>query len=334
MLMFDKIIGFVMSSILKKSIAYRSRTRIRFKNGSWIIALPCGLRGYSIRGHSAHLAILDEAAFIPGEVIMKVVLPMVSATDGSVWMISTPYDRNHVFYRCFMNTGEWSVYHLPSSVNPFIKPEFLEEQKELIGEERFMIEYEALFIDDSKAYFPMTLIRPCIKDYELKLEGSDNFGGYDPGGRESYAAFVLVKRFDQKLKVCYLHQEKGRSYTDFNAEIADFKQNTEKMLVDQTGLGAPILEHLKELGLNVEGAVLTDRQKEELFTNMKILFEQHKIIIPHNLDLINSLNCVEYERTRVGGYRFTHRNGTYDDLAHALALACYAAKESGILIRV
>ncbi|MBI2184290.1 MAG: hypothetical protein HYU39_04940 [Thaumarchaeota archaeon] len=29
---------------------------------------------------------------------------------------------------------------------------------------------------------------------------------------------------------------------------------------------------------------------------------------------------------RTGGFRFTHRQGTHDDLAYALALACRAAK--------
>jgi hypothetical protein len=54
MLMFDKILDFILASPLRKSVKYRSRTRIRFSNGSWIIALPCGRFGHSLRGFTAH----------------------------------------------------------------------------------------------------------------------------------------------------------------------------------------------------------------------------------------------------------------------------------------
>lgn len=41
-------------------------------------------------------------------------------------------------------------------------------------------------------------------------------------------------------------------------------------------------------------------------------------------------NAIEFERTRTGDFRFYKRNGTYDDLGYALALACFEAKQSGL----
>lgn len=140
MLMFEKIVQFIDNSVLRKSVSYRSRTRLKLSNGSWIIALPSGHNGSNLRGFKADLIVLDEAAFIKEEIIAGVAFPMLSTTDGYCWMLSTPWDKDHIFYRAFTDQS-WSVYHLPASVNPLVSRKFLDEQKELIGNERYAREY-------------------------------------------------------------------------------------------------------------------------------------------------------------------------------------------------
>ncbi|MDG6907603.1 MAG: terminase family protein, partial [Nitrososphaerota archaeon] len=98
-------------------------------------ALPCG-KGRSIRGETAHFVIMDEASFIPEDVIAGAILPMLATTDGTAIMLSTPFDRDHIFYRAFTSPG-WSRYSYPTSVNKSVSQEFLNEQRELIGEKRF-----------------------------------------------------------------------------------------------------------------------------------------------------------------------------------------------------
>ena len=336
MLMFDKIIAFVDSSELANAVRHRTRTKVVFTNGSSITALPCGNDGGTLRGFTADVIILDEASFMPEQVITNVVMPMIATTKGYCWMLSTPWNKEHVFYRVF-NDARWSKYHLPSSVNPLIDKEFLDEQREMIGEERFAMEYLAQFIDDSRSYFPVSLIRQCVSDDRSpELEG-ELFAGYDPGGKESYAALVVVRRMDDKLYMVYKKAEKGKPYTQFNVEIAELNgKHRFKLMVDQTGLGNPIVEHLKELGIDVEGITLTDRTKEELLSNLRILMEQRKLWLPYDIELHNSINAIEFERTRTGSFKFYKRNGTYDDLGYALALACFAAKREvkGVIIKV
>jgi len=332
--MFDKIIDFVMGSpLLKKSVIYKSRTQLKFSNISKIIALPCGPEGKTLRGHTANLIIIDEAAFVPEVVIANVVMPMIAATDGYLWLLSTPWNKDHIFYKCWTNP-KWVKFHIPTSANPLVSKEFLEEQRELVGEERFKIEYEAEFIDDQKAFFPMELLRRAVAKSGLnKIHFEPEEGmiiGYDPGGKDSYAAAVGVKLKAGKFHVLWTWLDKGRSYTDVNVTLAEFckRFKANRMVVDMTGLGNPIVEHLRELGIPVEGITLTDKIKQELLFNVKILLEQGKLILPDDLTLLAHLNCIEYERTRTGGYRFTHRPGTYDDLAYALALALWGAKEA------
>ncbi|MEM3708835.1 MAG: phage terminase large subunit [Nitrososphaerales archaeon] len=327
MLMFDKILDFIEGSPIRKSLTYRSRTRLRFSNGSWIIALPAGRYGSTLRGHTAHLIILDEAAFIYEEVISNAVLPQISTTDGSVWMLSTPWSKDHIFYRAF-TSPEWSKYHLPSSINPLIKKEFLEEQRKLIGDRRYRLEYEAEFVEDENSFFPMGLIQSCLSDYEPRIsERGENYLGFDFGGREDLNAIVSVERKD-KLIVQYCKAWMQDDYTGATLQVYDhYKLYSHKIVcLEEIGAGIPIVEHLKELSVPTLSVKSYDIQ--EVMLNLRALMERKEVSISHNFtDLIASLNCIEFQRNRAGGYTFSHKYGAHDDLGRALALACWAAKQ-------
>ncbi|HZW58269.1 MAG TPA: terminase family protein [Nitrososphaerales archaeon] len=362
MLMFDKIIELTDSSkLVKRAVVYQSRTRMKFTNGSWIIALPCGRTGSTLRGFTAHQIIIDETAFVPEQVITEVVLPMLATTSGTAILLSTPYDRDHIFFKVF-NSGFWSRYQLPSSCNPLIKPEFLEEQKELVGEERFRREYLAEFVEDEKAYFPMALLRSCVHvcpadgsfcAFCAAFGGTEApsgllYGGYDPGGSIDPAAFVevsvpkgtprerapirclLYRKYLRKEKKVEQEEEQDENlYTRFTVQISDLhnseKWKMQRMLVDTQGIGKPIVEHCKSLKLPAEGLPMTLRNKETVLSHLRMKLEQKLIELPNDLELLANLNCIQAERTRSGGYVFGHPRGTHDDLAYALALAVYAA---------
>ena len=335
MLIFEKVSGFVDRSILRYSVAKKTRTRLVFENGGRIIALPCG-RGDTLRGYTADLVILDEAAFMPEHVIANVVLPMIAAKNGYCWILSTPWDRGHIFYRIWIDeSGAWTKYHWPSRLNPLISRDFLREQLDLIGEERFSVEYEARFLDEESSFFPMKLLRKVVEDYEPKLEPGAIYG-YDPGGRESLAALVGVKYDSRRGKwyLTYWRAEKNASYSDFNALIRSLHEaaSMERIVVDETGLGGPIVEELRGLGLPAVGVKLTERVKEEMFGRLKLMLEKGELALPNDPQLLSHLNCIQYERNRAGGFRFTRRAGAHDDLAYALALALYYQPSRGFLL--
>ncbi|MHB8603386.1 MAG: phage terminase large subunit [Nitrosotalea sp.] len=357
MLMFDKILNKIEASYLvKKYVTYRSRTRVKLQNGSWIIALPCGRTGATLRGFTAHQLIFDEAAFIPEEVISEVALPMLATTSGNAIMLSTPLDKSHIFYKAF-TSSTWSKYHFPSSINPKISKDFLDEMLALNGQQAFDQEYMAEFVEDQKSYFPMTLLRTCVHACEaskceycqILSEQSQNprifatlasehrkfFAGQDPGGKQDPAALVVVEKMaDETLRVVltktYLANPKEKDenlYTRFMVETNDIHQvlHFQKLILDSTGLGNPIIEHAKDLKLPAEGLQLTIKSKEQILSNIRLLLENKKIILPDDMTLLMNLNCIEAERTMAGRFSFSHPQGSHDDLAYALALACWAA---------
>lgn len=362
MMMFDGILDYLdQNGLIVESVVRKTRTQLHFTNGSKIIALPCGRRGRTLRGATAHFVIVDEAAFVPEEVILEVLLPMLSTTNGTIIMMSTPLDRSHFFYKAY-NSPRWSRYHFKTSDNPLVTNEFLDRQREFLGERRFAQEHLAEFVDEEDTYFSMKLLRSClhvcdrsedctycgINSGRIKPTGA-LFAGYDPGGLVDPAALVVVQRnatsggkktFRVVFKKTFYAEAKNSSepvYTKFNVEVAGYHKalHFTALIVDSTGIGRPIVEHCLELGLPVQGMVLGSKFQEEIFSNLKILLEERQIELPDDLELISSLNCITVSRNRLGSYVFDHPKGSHDDLAYALALAVWrAGKGEPVIIKV
>lgn len=355
MLMFDKISKFVEGSgILQTCVVNRTRTKLEFTNKSLIVALPCGRDGYSLRGHTAHQIIIDEAAFVPEEVITKVATPMIATTDGTMIMLSTPLDRSHFFYKAF-TSPDWSKYQFKTSDSPLVPKEFLERQRLEIGEKQFNQEYNAEFVDQDSTYFSNELIRSCIHvcastscSYcdilsDTRKTSGALFAGYDPGGMSDPAALVVIERvMDEESKSMsyrvvlsrtFLAAKEGKDdlnlYTKISAQVAELHKSMhfKKLLVDSTGLGSPIVETCKSLGLPAEGFKFSQQSKQELLSNLLLAFEKKRVVIPEDLNLISNLNCVTAQKNAFSGaLSFGHPKGTHDDLACALALAAWAAR--------
>ena len=129
MIMFSVIERFIMKHpVLRRSVSKSTRTLIELKNGSRIVALPCGPSGASLRGYTADLVVMDEAAFMPEDVIASVIFPMLATTDGTAIMLSTPWGRDHIFYRSYKSPDYWSQ-HVRAEDCPLIPKEFLEEHR-------------------------------------------------------------------------------------------------------------------------------------------------------------------------------------------------------------
>ena len=334
MIMFDRILGFIYGgSILPKGVARRTRTVIQLLNGSRIIALPCSEN--LLRGYTAHLVICDEAAFMPEEVIIQVVFPMLSTTNGSAVFLSTPWGRDHFFYRAFMDPN-YSVHHVKSTECPLIKPEFVEEQRRNMSDEAFRMEYLAEFVEAASCFFSQDLIRGCVEaelEFIIGLEDSvprgEYYAGVDFGKLEDCSVIVVLRREGDLLRLVYLYEfSLGTPYSNVIGHLvrADQKFQFRRVFVDQTGVGEPVLEELKAQGIrNVEGLTFTVKTKEELLTCLKLAMEQKRLKMPYHRRLCEQINEQQYEYSKSGHLTFGHPAGSHDDMLWSLALSCYAA---------
>jgi len=340
MIMFDRIASFVYSSAyLRNKVVRATRTLIHFENGSRIIALPCSEN--LLRGYTAHMCILDEASWVPEEVITQIIFPMLSTTDGYAIFLSTPWDKNHFFYRAFVNPG-YKVHKVKSEECPLIKKEFLEEMKQNMTREAYLMEYEAEFVEALNSYFPQDIIRRCVElaqklgaelygSLEAPFPSGDYYAGVDFGKLQDYSVLSVLKREGDIIKLVYMYQFPLETpYTQVIGHLvrAHQKLKFRKVLVDQTGVGEPVLEEIRNQGLgNVEGVKFTIQTKEELLSSLKIAMEQNRLAIPYHRQLCTQINEQQYAYSKSGHLQFSHPANSHDDMLWSLALACTAARE-------
>jgi phage FluMu gp28-like protein len=340
MIMFDRIAAFVYSAPrLRNKIVRATRTLIHLENGSRIIALPCSEN--LLRGYSSNMCVCDEASFMPEEVITQVIFPMLSTTDGYAIFLSTPWGKDHFFYRAFVNPS-YSVHRVKSSECPLIKPEFLEEMRQNMTREAYQMEYEAEFVEALNSFFSQSLIRSCVElaqkhnvelyaNLEASFPAGEYYCGIDFGKLQDYSVIAVLKRKGGILEVVYMYQfplETPYASVIGHLVRANQKFQFRSVLVDQTGVGEPVLEEIRDQGVrNIDGVKFTVQTKEEMLTSMKIAMEQNRLAIPYHRQLCEQINEQRYEYSKSGHLQFSHPQNSHDDMLWALSLSCFASTQ-------
>ncbi|MCX8016756.1 MAG: hypothetical protein N2690_02460, partial [Rhodocyclaceae bacterium] len=113
------------------------------------------------RGRRYHRIVIDEAAHARylKEAWERAIAPTLTDYRGEAWFISTPKGTNY-FYELYKRGEspewpEWASFHMPTTVNPFISKEEVEDRRRELPSLVFAQEYEAQFVT-----FGGNLIRP------------------------------------------------------------------------------------------------------------------------------------------------------------------------------
>lgn len=115
---------------------------LRLPNGSRIISLPGTAR--SVRGWTARLLVLDEAAFILPETWTAA--RALVATGGRTVVQSTPADEAGDFHELVMaDDPAWAHFTVRSDEVPTISAAFLESERRAMSPDAYATEYECQF---------------------------------------------------------------------------------------------------------------------------------------------------------------------------------------------
>jgi phage FluMu gp28-like protein len=359
--------GDVRRRILNKAL----RTTVYFRNGSRIIALPNNPR--TVRGYTAHQAIVDEANFIKDDELLidSTLRPQLGTTDGPIILCSTPWSMNSVFFRAFDPNSGYSrhiVTWREAVQAGILKESFMRDLVDevnagLYDRNRFMREYEVEFVEEANSFFQSALITRCqdayLEYYPFDTEAEGRFYvGVDFGKKADHSAVAVVDLREDERHLVHLHRFPLETpYTaviGYVKAICDRYREVQAVYPDQTGVGEYIVEEMANSGiLHVTGIKLTAPVKEDILGFLKHgLMEvcacpkcgrrydikartckecgepiSPLLHYPYDPDLISEMNIERFEYTKDGRLRFTHPEGTHDDMLWALALACYATKE-------
>jgi hypothetical protein len=167
----DEITSGTGDSLYVKTPTYK----MEFKNGALIQGFVSGIGmrqdgsgGGTMRGFSANLIYLDEMDMIPGEVLTKVINPILATTpDTILYATSTPIGEKGKFYEWTKKRSDFKADHLPTSVLPFweeIKEDIIRDSTP----DSFLAEYMGVFIEDEKGVFKKEWVNNARLDYSYQ----------------------------------------------------------------------------------------------------------------------------------------------------------------------
>jgi hypothetical protein len=139
-------------------------------NRARLVAIPANQE--TTRGYSPSLLLIDEAGFVPLDVF-HALLPSLAATRGALWLLSTPNGQSGFFYDTWhaaLSDPAWTTFKVPATDCPRIAPDFLAQQRFLLGEDVFKSEYLCEFTAAPGQMFPRELFDSALDPTVLPLE--------------------------------------------------------------------------------------------------------------------------------------------------------------------
>jgi hypothetical protein len=292
----------------------RSDLTIKFPNdGS--IEFYTGERLDGLRGRKFHLAVIDEASFIPDleEGWLNSIRPTLTDYKGKGLFLSTPKGKNF-FYSLYMKgenrENDWESFKFTTYDNPYIEKSEVDDAKKQLPAVVFEQEYLANPAENSANPFGTTYIRQCI--YPMSIDKPIVFGidlakSFD---------FTVIIGLDKNGSVCYFE----RFQKDWK-QTKEFIRNLPKaaILIDSSGVGDPIFEDLQRDGLDITGFRFSSTTKQQVMEGLAIGIQQRKISYPDG-PIVSELEIFEYIFS-ANGVRYSAPSGFHDDCVTALALA-------------
>jgi hypothetical protein len=153
-------------------IKEESALRMEFQNGSRVVALPGTeetVRGFSGVG----LLIVDEAARVPDPLYFSI-RPMLAVSGGRLVCLTTPFGKRGFFHDEWYGTADWERVRITAVDCPRISSEFLEEERESLGDWWFRQEYLCEFTETEDQIFRSVDIERAFTDEVEPLFLDDN----------------------------------------------------------------------------------------------------------------------------------------------------------------
>jgi hypothetical protein len=271
-----------------------------------------GERLDNLRGLKFHLAVIDEASFIPNleDGWLNSIRPTLTDYKGKAIFLSTPKGKNYFFSLFSKAEPDWQSFKFTTYDNPYIDPNEIDDARKQLPEVVFEQEYMANPAENAANPFGSQYIRNCIHPVTtmpIVAYGIDLAKSVD---------WTVIVGLDEDGNVAYFDR--------FQMDWHNTKQTILRLpkcpiLVDSTGVGDPILEDLQREGVMIQGLKFTSSSKQQLMEGLQAAIHQGKIGYPEGI-ISQELEVFEYQYTATG-VKYSAPSGFHDDAVMALALA-------------
>ena len=291
----------------------------------------------SCKGESVHYAWFDEPASMKAEIWEEAVLPSLMDTNGVAWFTGTPKGSNWYRFLFMKGQGEanseyWShggsSYENTVERGGYLQKSSIDSIACQMTDHNRLQEIMGVFLDDMGVVFRnvMSHTGGCLEDYSpLKhyVVGADV---------AKHSDFTVTVVLDADGHVCYFDRYNNVDWTLQEKRIANISKRYggARVLIDSTGVGDPVYDALRGMGVSVQSCRFTSNQvKVDVIENLTIMLENSLLTYPAELaELIKELKIFGYKKTLGGTTVYGAPEGYHDDCVVAFALAAWQQKRS------
>ena len=282
--------------------------------------------------HSPYMFIVVDEAEGVSEEIYEAIESVMTSANPLLLLIGNPTTMSGAFRRAFHE--EQAIYRnitISALDSPNVQAgrivvpglttsQWVEERRQIWGEKDHIFQSRVLgeFPDQGDdTLFPLSDLQGAVRnivDAESWTVGGETVTGAERAAREEVILAVDVARFGTDRSV--ILRRRGECVEDIrvlnqmdtmqltgwvSAAIREFKP--QEVRVDEIGVGAGVVDRLRELSHQVRGVNVANRARDDkLFTNLRAegywslreRFRSGRISIPHDRQLITELAALRY----------------------------------------
>lgn len=249
-------------------------------------------------GYAVDFMVLDEASgILEDETWEHMLRTRLIDREGRCLLISTPRGTRGFFasmHRNAKHTEGHIAIQLPSWVNPHVAKAVFARERATMPSRAFDQEYGAKFVAAGGLVFGPEYLAQCAKvtRYEEPTptrNGAGVMGDYVAGldlGMSHDATVLTIARpprkKDTRIRIVYTERFDHMPVPAMisHAQTILQRYGNAPCKVDETGLGKPIVDAMRNEGMNVRGVTFSATSKRAIVNNAVTLVERNSVLIP------------------------------------------------------
>jgi hypothetical protein len=290
-----------------------------------------------LRGEGLDFLVMDEAAYIGERVWESALRPALADRQGRALFISTPAGRNW-FWRAFVagQNAEPGMrsWKFATSCNPIMPADEIDKARASMTARLFSQEFLAEFIEDTSGVFRN--VASCATSAAITAPVVEEDGtqhvyvmGCDLARKADFTVLTVLDASTKHPRMVALDRFNQIDWKFQMGRIEALARRLQvaHLVVDQTGVGDPILEDLRRgfaarnPSVILSGFQFTNATKQQGIERLALAFELGEIEILPDPVLTFELEAIEWQRTPSGLTRYSAPEGLHDDCVMSLMMA-------------
>lgn len=284
------------------------------------------------RGRKYARIVIDEAAHARylKDAWEAAILPTLTDLRGEAWIISTPAGHNFfysLYQRGLSGHPDWQSWQMPTTANPHIDADEVENMRSILPERIYQQEYEAQFIADGAGVFRGIDRAPTCEWHYTAQPGVRYVIGVDWGRHNDFTVFLVMTHAGE---IIHIDRFTGIGYELQTSRLKELWERFGKPVIhaESNSMGGPLIERLQRDRLNIRPFQTTNASKAEAIESLSLALENGQITFAEDDRLTvlrQELLAYDQERLPSGMIRYSAPPGGHDDTVMALAIAWQAA---------